>query len=113
MLEFLKKNKEDKVGDSCEIIEVKTDVSEEADLVKETEVKKRDTGKQVKKDFDGTEHNDEEQIEARELLVKNYQVSLMKKQRVQKTSSSVKILHRKYMWFERMWKEDQGVIKAL
>ena len=41
--EFLKKNKEDKVGDSCEIIEVKTDVSEEADLVKETEVKKRDT----------------------------------------------------------------------
>ena len=101
-----------------ENVGIKPDETEEADMIKETELGIRDEEKQVEEeliieDIDDTDLNDEEQIEARKLLVSSYQVSLMKKQRVQKTSRSVKILHRKYLWFERMWKTDLGEIEFL
>ena len=101
-----------------ENVGIKPDENEEADMIKETELGIRDEEKQVEEgliieDIDDTDLNDEEQIEARKLLVSSYQVSLMKKQRVQKTSRSVKILHRKYLWFEKMWKTDQGEIEFL
>ena len=50
----------------------------------------------------------EDQRMLREVCVQNYRLNLMKKQKVQKTSQSVKMLHRNYTNFVETWEEKIG-----
>ena len=68
-------------------------------------------GPELVKDLDDIGFNDERQRKTRFNLVQSYKLSLVKEHRVQQTNRSVKLLHKKLIWFQMMWTKEESVKK--
>ena len=69
-----------------------------------------DAAYKTPEDFDEVELGDAAQVSARNMLVQSFRTSVVKKKKVQVTNRSMKILHRKFTMFEKLFDEEKGEI---
>ena len=90
----------DTVEKTCEHMEVSDtdkDASEEnlgGEAIEETD---------AVEDFDEVKLGDATQVYARNILVQSYRTSVVKRKKIQVTSKSIKVLHRKFTMFGRLF----------
>ena len=58
-------------------------------------------------DFDQVELGDAAQVSARNMSVQSYRTSVVKKKKVEVTTRSMKILHRKFTMFKKLFDEEK------
>ena len=58
-------------------------------------------------DVDAVKLNDPVQVSTRNMLIKSYRNSFVKKKKIQVTNRSVKILHKKFVTFEKLFSENK------
>ena len=68
---------------------------------------KADAAYDTPEDFDEVELGDAAQVSARNMLVQSFRTSVVKKKKVQVTNRSMKILHRKFTMFEKLFDEEK------
>ena len=74
-----------------------------SDVVKETVTVHEDID-----EIDLVKLNDPVQVSARNMLIKSYKNSFVVRKRIQVTNRSVKLLHRKFVMFEKLFAENQS-----